>query len=187
MVAPDDETPEAATDMIAGFNSVTAMGALVALRPIASVATAVRACGPIDALVLSHVTAYGGVALLPMLPPSNLYCTLTIVAVDDAVAASRMLPVTVLPGMGDEIETDTAERLNVAVTAVFAFASTVQVPMPAQAHVHPAKAEPLPGTAVSVTAAPLVNEAEQVAPQLMPAGALVRVPLPVPVLLTVRM
>src|SRR5215472_426898 len=121
-----------------------------------------------------------------MLLPSSLYCTLTIAADDDAVAVSRTPPVTVVLGAGDVIETDTAERLNVAVTVVFAFASTVHVPVPAQAPVHPPKADPLAGAAVSVTAAPLGNEAEQVAPQLMPAGALVTVPPPVPVFFAVR-
>src|SRR3989442_7085480 len=50
----------------------------------------------------------------------------------------------------------------------------------------PVKVEPVVGTAVSVTAVPLVKLAAQVAPQMMPAGALVTAPLPVPALLTVR-
>src|SRR5207247_1428873 len=50
----------------------------------------------------------------------------------------------------------------------------------------PLKVEPAAGAAVSVTAVPLLKLAEQVAPQLMPAGALVTVPLPVPAGVTVR-
>src|SRR6266581_1537236 len=46
--------------------------------------------------------------------------------------------------------------------------------------------EPAAGVAVRVTAVPMVNEAEQVAPHEMPEGALVTVPLPVPVLVTLR-
>src|SRR2546428_8534928 len=45
--------------------------------------------------------------------------------------------------------------------------------------------DPAAGEAVSVTPVPLVTLAEQVAPQVMPAGELVTVPLPVPALLTV--
>src|SRR6266403_1714391 len=62
----------------------------------------------------------------------------------------------------------------------------VQVPVPEQPPpLQPVKVEPAAGVAVSVTAVPLVNEKAQVAPQEMPAGALVTVPLPAPVLLTV--
>jgi hypothetical protein len=79
-----------------------------------------------------------------------------------------------------------ADVLKVAVTAVAAFILTVHVPVPAQAPDQPAKVEPAAGVAVSVTAVPPEYFAEQVAPQLMPAGELVTVPLPVPALVTVR-
>jgi len=70
----------------------------------------------------------------------------------------------------------------VAVTEVAAFTVTVQVPVPEQPlPLQPVKVEPAAGTAVKVTAAPFVNEAEHVAPQEMPAGLLVTVPLPAPV------
>ncbi len=52
--------------------------------------------------------------------------------------------------------------------------------------VHPAKVEPAAGVAVKVTTVPLVKVDEQVVPQLMPAGELVIVPVPVPVLTTER-
>jgi hypothetical protein len=45
--------------------------------------------------------------------------------------------------------------------------------------------EPEAGVAVRVTVVPVLRLAEQVLPQLMPAGLLVTVPLPVPALLTV--
>src|SRR5881628_3481596 len=60
--------------------------------------------------------------------------------------------------------------------------------MPVPEHpppLQPVKIEPAAGAAVRVTAVPLVKLAEQVAPQVIPAGALVTVPLPVPALLTV--
>src|SRR2546425_5126085 len=75
----------------------------------------------------------------------------------------------------------------VAVTVVAALRVTVQVPVP----LHPpplerVRVEPAAGAAVSVTAVPLEKLAEQVAPQVIPAGALVTVPLPVPAGVTVR-
>src|SRR5439155_1206969 len=73
-----------------------------------------------------------------------------------------------------------------AVTVVAAEMVTVQVPVPAQPPpLQPLKVEPPAGAAASVTAVPLVKLAAQVAPQMMPAGALVTAPLPVPALLTV--
>ncbi len=75
---------------------------------------------------------------------------------------------------------------KVAVTVVAALRVTVQVPLPEQPPpLQPLKVEPAVGVAVSVTAVPLVKLAEQVAPQVIPAGELVTVPLPVPALLTV--
>ncbi len=68
-------------------------------------------------------------------------------------------------------------RLNVAVTALFAFIVTVHAPVPVHAPLQSANT-PFPTTrAVSVTAAPLLNTLLQVVPQLMPAGLLVTVPL----------
>src|SRR5207244_814751 len=77
-------------------------------------------------------------------------------------------------------------RLKVAVTVVAAETVTVQAPVPEQPPpVQPVKVEPAAGVAVSVTAVPLAKLAEQVAPQLIPTGELVTVPLPVPALLAV--
>src|SRR5215831_21154194 len=80
-----------------------------------------------------------------------------------------------------------AGKLNAAVTDVAALIVTVQLlAVPVQAPLQPVNVEPTAGAAVRVTAVPDVNEVEHVVPQLMPAGALVTVPLPVPALLTVR-
>src|SRR5881396_1313528 len=76
---------------------------------------------------------------------------------------------------------------NVAVTEVAAFTVTMQVPVPEQPPpLQPVKVELASGVAVRVTAVPTVNEAEQVAPQEIPEGALPTVPLPTPVLVTLR-
>jgi len=73
------------------------------------------------------------------------------------------------------------------VTVVAALSVTVQVPAPEQPPpLQPEKVDPAAGVAVKVTALPLANGAEHVAPQAMPAGLLVTVPLPAPVLETVN-
>ena len=64
---------------------------------------------------------------------------------------------------------------------------TVQVvAVPVQAPDQPVKLEPAAGAAVSVTDVPLLKLAEQVLPQLIPAGLLVTVPVPVPARVRVR-
>src|SRR2546422_7866356 len=79
-----------------------------------------------------------------------------------------------------------ARLVKIAVTACAAFTVTVQVPVPEQPPpLQPLKVEPAAGAAVSVTEVPLANAAEQVVPQETPAGALVMVPVPAPLGLTV--
>jgi hypothetical protein len=74
----------------------------------------------------------------------------------------------------------------VAVTVVAALSVTVQVPVPEQLPpLQPEKVEPAAGAAVKVTAVPLANAAVHVAPQEIPAGLLVTVPVPAPLELTV--
>ena len=51
---------------------------------------------------------------------------------------------------------------------------------------HPIKSDPWTATAVRVTRVPAPKEAEQVSPQLIPAGLLVTVPLPEPDFVIVR-
>jgi hypothetical protein len=76
-------------------------------------------------------------------------------------------------------------RANVAVTDVAALTVTLHVPVPVQPPpLQPVNVEPAAGVAVRVTAVPLANAAEQVAPQEMPAGALETVPVPVPAFVT---
>ena len=71
-------------------------------------------------------------------------------------------------------------------TVVAAESVTVQAPVPVQPPpLQPLKVEPVAGVAVRVTVLPLVKLTEHVVPQVIPAGELVTVPLPVPVLLTV--
>jgi hypothetical protein len=76
--------------------------------------------------------------------------------------------------------------LKVAVTDVFTLIVTLQVVVPLHAPPHPAKVEPPVGVAVSVTSVPSSNVPTHCEPQLMPAGELVTVPVPLPARLTVN-
>jgi hypothetical protein len=75
-------------------------------------------------------------------------------------------------------------RLKVAVAVVVALTVTAHEPVPEQAPVQPAKTDPAAGVAVRVSAVPRAKDREQVAPQLIPAGALATVPAPDPLLVT---
>ena len=70
--------------------------------------------------------------------------------------------------------------MKVAVTDLAAVIVTEQVPVPTQAPLQPAKVEPAAAAAVRVTTVPLTKLAEHVVPQLIPAGLLLTVPLPLP-------
>jgi hypothetical protein len=74
--------------------------------------------------------------------------------------------------------------LNVAVTLRDAVIASVQPAVPVHAPLHPANIEPDVGAALSVTDVPLAKFALHVLPQLMPAGADVTVPAPVPARVT---
>lgn len=67
-----------------------------------------------------------------------------------------------------------------AVTVVAALIATLHVPLPEHAPFQPEKVEPEAGVAVSSALAPLLYEALQALPQLMPPVLLVTVPEPVP-------
>jgi hypothetical protein len=74
----------------------------------------------------------------------------------------------------------TTTPLNEAVTEALPFKLNVHDPVPLHAPLQPAKIEFAAGVAVRVIDVPLLNAALQVVPQLMPAGLLETVPLPVP-------
>ena len=71
--------------------------------------------------------------------------------------------------------------LNVAVTVFAALIVTLQLPVPEQPEPdQPANVEPEAADAVKVTLVPGEKFPEHVAPQSIPAGELVTVPLPLP-------
>src|SRR5215831_3154383 len=76
--------------------------------------------------------------------------------------------------------------LKVAVTLRAWVMLTVQGPVPLHpSPLHPVNVDPLAGVAAKVTLCPLGKAVLHVAGQLIPAGLLVTVPLPVPATLTV--
>jgi hypothetical protein len=77
------------------------------------------------------------------------------------------------------------DPVNVAVTLRADVMETVQVEVPLHAPDQPENVEPVAAVAVRVTLVPDAKEAEQVAPQLIPAGLDVTVPDPVPAFVTV--
>lgn len=93
-----------------------------------------------------------------------------------------------LPVPASVTETGNDAGMKLAVTVVAAVMLMVHVPAPEHPPpLQPAKTEAAEvGDAVSVTSVFCRKLAEHVAPQLMPAGELVTVPLPVPVLEMVR-
>lgn len=86
------------------------------------------------------------------------------------------------PDPGPVTETDKEPgAAKAAPTVVSAFSTTVHLPVPEHAPDQPENAELEAGAAVSVTEVPAANVALQAEPQLIPAGALVTVPVPVEV------
>src|SRR5207247_46702 len=82
------------------------------------------------------------------------------------------------PRITERVGRGAPKRAN---TVVLAVRVTVQVLVPEHPPpLQPSKVEPVAGVAVRVTGVPLSKDAEQVAPQLIPAGFEVTVPLPVP-------
>jgi hypothetical protein len=79
----------------------------------------------------------------------------------------------------------TGFAVNVAVAERSASRVSVHGPVPEHAPVQPAKVDPEPAGAVSVTDVPWANAWTHAAPQSIPVGALVIEPLPVPALATV--
>src|SRR5215831_12719099 len=78
-------------------------------------------------------------------------------------------------------------KSKMAVTEVVVVSVTTQAPVPLHpAPLHPVKVEPTVGAAVRFTTVPLAKLPEQLGPQVIPAGALVAVPLPAPIFTTAR-
>src|SRR6267154_5912067 len=104
----------------------------------------------------------------------------------DVILATRSLVVVGEAGVIDASEI-TGNASKFAVHVVFEVRVTTHAPVPAQPPLQPRKAEFVSAVAVSVTTELLVKLAVHVAPQLIPAGELVTVPVPAPIFTTVRL
>jgi hypothetical protein len=92
-----------------------------------------------------------------------------------------------VPGPASVIDSVICLSVNVAATAVMSETLTTHIPTPEQpAPDQPPKSEFAAGVAVSVTIVPAAKLAEQVPPQLIPAGPELTVPDPLPAGTTVR-
>src|ERR1700720_382259 len=104
----------------------------------------------------------------------------------EVMLTTRSLVVVGEPGAIDAAEI-TGKASKFAVEVVLEMRVTTQAPVPAQPPLQPRKAELVPAVAVRVTTELLAKLAVQVAPQLMPVGELVTVPVPAPLFTTERL
>jgi hypothetical protein len=119
-----------------------------------------------------------------------------VTAVPDRNEAEQVAPQLIVPGelviAPEPVPVLLTESVNVGAGEKVAVTPTdevpmvkLQVPVPEQAPLQPANTEAEDdGVAVSVIAVLVLKLAEQVAPQLIPAGALLTDPLPVPARVT---
>jgi hypothetical protein len=105
--------------------------------------------------------------------------------------APQLIPAGELVTVPEPVPVLLTERVNVGAGEKVAVTGTAEVPMvklqvpvPEQAPDQPAKTEPAAGVAVRVIRVLVLKLAEQVAPQLIPAGALLTEPEPVPARVT---
>lgn len=138
---------------------------------------------------LQYINLYPNVTLVESVttvPEGN--CALWLVHVEPQLIPTGLLvtvPSLALPVLErDSVLSDPPEAVNWAVTDLDASIVTVHVPVPLQAPLQPVNVAPVEGIAIRVTFDPLAKLALQVDPQLIPTGALVTVPEPVPDLVT---
>jgi hypothetical protein len=116
--------------------------------------------------------AAGAAVRLTVLPPANEAVHVPGQLIPAGVLVTVPLPETVTVSWAADVAEKVAETDSL-------LASTSLQVAPLHAPPNPAKFDPESALAVSVTAVPFVKLAAQLPGQLMPAGALVTVPLPV--------
>src|SRR5262245_19886682 len=185
---------------------VSPAGALVTVPVPAPETVTLSPTGTVDAKVAVTVVALVRVTVQMPVPehpppdqPANIEppaaVAVSTTALPDGKLAEHVVPhampvgelVTLpLPSPARTTVTDTGAGTNAAPTVVAAASVSVHAPVPEHPPPdHPVNTEPAAAVAESVTLVPAVNVAEHVAPQVIPAGELVTVPLPVRVTLRV--
>jgi hypothetical protein len=163
-------TPLKIADMLATVDELTGCVAILKLALVAPCGTVTEGGTEADALLLERATT-----MLAVAAPVSVT-----VPVDE-------FPPTTLGGFTVSADSATVElELNVALTDCAEFIVTLHAPVPLHAPPQPAKVEPESGVAAKLTTVPLAKLAEHVVPQEIPEGVLVTVPVPLPLLDTVR-
>src|SRR6185437_7572463 len=156
--------------MLAAVEVATGVVPMLKLTVVAPCGTVTDDGAVADALLLDKVTT----ALLVAAP------------VNVSVPVDEFPPITLVGLTVIEESAAGGLRLNVALTDFAASMVTLHAPVPLQAPLQPANVELESGVAVKLTTVPFAKLAEHIAPQEIPAGELATVPVPVPLLATVR-
>src|SRR5947209_4778176 len=164
------------------------MSVNVAVTMVAALRVTVQAPGPEQPPPLQPLKvepAAGAAVSVTAVPLAKLAAQVAPQVMPAGLLVTVPAPVPALETVSVKVGVEAA--VKVAVTVVAAETVTTHDPVPEHPPpFQPLKVEPAAGAAVSVTAVPLAKLAVHVAPQLIPAGALVTVPLPVPAGVTVR-
>ena len=147
---------------------------------------------PLNVTVQVLVPVHAPVQAVKTEPGPGVACRLTDVPEpNDAVQAlvGQLMPAGTLTTepvpVPDRVTPTGISRAKLATIALSEFISKAQVFVPVHwAALQPANTDPGSATAVSVTVVPELTCAEHVAPQLIAAGLLVTVPVPLPALAT---
>ena len=163
-------TPLKTADMLATVEDATGVVPMLKLAVVAPCGTVTDGGTVADALLLDKVTT----------------TLLAAARVNVSVPVDEFPPIT-LVGLRVIEESAAGEvELKFALTDFAASMVTLQAPVPLQAPLQLANVEPESGVAVKLTTVPLAKLAEHVVPQEIPEGVLVTVPVPAPLLATVR-
>src|ERR1043166_2290173 len=156
--------------MPATVDDATGVVPMPKLAVVAPCCTVTEAGTVADALLLDRA-----ITALPVAAPVNV-----------SVPVDEFPPITLVGLTVIEESAAGGFELKVALTDFAASMVMLQAPVPLQAPPQPANVEPESGVTAKLTTVPLEKFAEHVVPQEIPEGVLVTVPVPVPLLATVR-